>query len=72
MTDPDKTSFLNPAQLVVTATAENAARRAELLEELLLDPAMPRAMREDTRMRLTDLTRRFPEVLGDDEGLPAE
>lgn len=51
---------INPAQMVEQATADTAEETASRLVQLLGDPQMPEAMRDDIRMRLADLYRRFP------------
>lgn len=53
---------MNPAQMVERATPDTAEEIAGRLVQLLSDPEMPEAMREDIRSRLADLYRRFPLV----------
>lgn len=53
---------VSPAMLVNQATLENAADLYEQLRILTLQEEMPDPMRRDTRARMTDLRRRFPQA----------
>jgi hypothetical protein len=56
-----------PADMVEQATEITAAEIYELLKVLTLQETIPEDMREDTRMRMIDLIRRFPQAFPDPE-----